>query len=82
VHVRMGGVCAGLLKNVLWLPALMTRDGLVQKKTLPSPPPASARVGSLHAAALVRELRTDTNIAYEPGEGPQEPRDWVIFRTT
>lgn len=76
-----GGVCAGLLRNVFWLPALTTRDGFSAETPLPSPSPASARVGRLNAAAPVRESRTDANTAYEPGEGSVEPGGGVIFGT-
>lgn len=37
------------------------------EKPLPTPSPASARVGKVNASALVRELRTDTNTACDPG---------------
>lgn len=47
----------------------------------PSPSPASARVDRLNAVALVGKLRTDANIAYEPGEGPVQPGGGVLFGT-
>lgn len=80
MHVRSGGLC-WLVEECTLAPSPNDKGRFNGAKPLPSPSSASARVGRLNAAAVVQELRTDANIAYEPGERSVEPGGGVIFRT-
>lgn len=80
VHVGSRGLC-WLVEECTLAPSPNDKGWFSAEKPLPSPPPASARVGRLNAAALVQESRTVANTANEPGEGPVQPGSGVIFRT-
>lgn len=80
--VSGGGEClCWLVEECTLAPSPNDKGCFSAEKPLPTPPPASTRVGRLNAVALVRESRTVANIAYEPGEGPVEPGSGVIFGT-
>lgn len=80
MHVGRRGLC-WLVEECTLAPSSNGKGWFSAEKPLLSPSPASARMGRHNAAALVRESRTDENIAYEPGEGSMEPGGGVIFVT-